>query len=275
MINKLILLLSLSIGTSTVFACDAHCKDKKESEKITPKEIVSTDNTESEAKIDLAKISKSFGHIVGKNLESLGFAFNIEQVIEGMQDAMAGKAPPMDENECVQAISLIQEETFKKLATSNLKLADEFLLKNKKESNITSLEDGKLQYRIEKEGTGEAVSKHNSPLIRYVGKFLDGKVFGASTEDEKISLEETIQGFAHGIVGMKEGEVRTLFIHPDLAYGTAGYLPPNSLLQFEIEVVKADMPKKEEVAAAMSRPEEDALEIALDDEREASEESAN
>ena len=42
---------------------------------------------------------------------------------------------------------------------------------------------------------------------------------------------------------MKEGEKRRLFVHPDFAYGTNGPLPPNSLLIFDIEVVKAQAPK--------------------------------
>ena len=45
---------------------------------------------------------------------------------------------------------------------------------------------------------------------------------------------------------MKEGEKRTVYIHPDLAYGTNGYLPPpNSLLTFDIEIIKANAPIKE------------------------------
>lgn len=39
---------------------------------------------------------------------------------------------------------------------------------------------------------------------------------------------------------MKEGEKRRLFVHPDLGYGTSGHLPPNALLIFDIELVKAD-----------------------------------
>ncbi len=55
-----------------------------------------------------------------------------------------------------------------------------------------------------------------------------------------IPLDQTIQGFNLGIAGMKEGEKRRLFVHPELGYGTTGHLPPNSLLIFDIEVVKAD-----------------------------------
>ena len=42
------------------------------------------------------------------------------------------------------------------------------------------------------------------------------------------------------MLGMKEGEKRKIFIHPEYAYGTKGSLPPNSLLTFEIEIVKAN-----------------------------------
>jgi len=38
---------------------------------------------------------------------------------------------------------------------------------------------------------------------------------------------------------MKEGEKRRLFVHPEVGYGTSGQLLPNSLLIFDIEVIKA------------------------------------
>jgi len=68
-------------------------------------------------------------------------------------------------------------------------------------------------------------------------------VFGSSEETGgpiTIPLDQTIPGFSKGLVGMKEGEKRRLFVHPDLGYGTMGQLPPNELLIFDIEVVKAD-----------------------------------
>jgi len=201
-----------------------------------------------EENLDLGKISESFGFLIGKNLDSLGFEFDMERVVKGIQGCAAGKEPPMSETECVQAISMVQERAFQKLAKENLELANHFMEKNKVEANIVQLEEGKLQYRVEREGNGETVQPHFSPLIRYTGKFVDGKVFGSSKEDELISLDDTIQGFSKGIVGMKEGEKRTLFIHPTLGYGTQGYLPPNMLLTFEIEVVKANAPKKDEEA---------------------------
>lgn len=195
--------------------------------------------------VDVSKISEAFGHLIGKNLESIGFKFDIAQVIKGLQDANCGKDSPMTESECVQAITSIQETLFKQQAVENLKKANDFLAQNMKAQGIISLEPGKLQYRIVKQGAGAVIEDHFTPLIRYKGTFLDGTVFGASKEDELISLDETMPGFTKGLLGMKEGEVRTLYIHPDLGYGTSGYLPPNSLLTFEVEVIKANTPPAE------------------------------
>jgi peptidylprolyl isomerase len=39
---------------------------------------------------------------------------------------------------------------------------------------------------------------------------------------------------------MKEGEKRTIYIHPDFAYKMHHNIPPNSLLTFEIEVIQAN-----------------------------------
>ena len=237
---------AFTLMLATTYAADNALKESKgESEKI-----------------DIEKVSEAFGHLIGKNLGSLGFEFDMAQVIKGIKDSSLGKEPPMNETECVQAISLVQEEAFQKLAADNLKNADTFMSTNAKERGIKELEKNKLQYKIEKEGTGTVVEEHFSPMIRYTGKFLDGKVFGASQEDEMISLDETIEGFSQGIVGMKEGEKRTLFIHPDLGYGTNGYLPPNSTLVFEIEVVKANA-VIEQGDSITSIPDEGTREIAL------------
>ncbi len=210
------------------------------------------------------QVSEAFGHLIGKNIDTLGIKFDLKKVIKGLQDSSEGKIAPMSESECIQAISSAQEKAFKSQAIENLKKAEDFLNKNSKAENVVTVEDGKVQYKIEKTGNGEEIKEHYSPLIRYVGKYLDGTVFGASKEDEMISLDETIAGFSKGLLGMKEGEKRTLFIHPDYAYGTSGYLPPNSLLTFEIDLVKANIPQNVENETLSVNPSEEKQEIASD-----------
>jgi len=240
---------SLSFGSQKSTKVDQKTEQKPEP-KIEEKVVAQVEEKavvkEEEKGLDIPKISEAFGHLIGKNLDSLGFKFDMDKIIQGIQDSVIGKDSPMSESECIQAISQDQEKKFKKLAGVNLEEAAKFLEANLSQQGIVVLEDKKLQYKIEKEGTGETVQAHFSPLIKYTGKFLDGRVFGASKEDEMISLDETIPGFSKGIIGMKEGEKRTLYIHPDLAYGVNGNLPPNSLLTFEIEVVKANNPQEQD-----------------------------
>jgi peptidylprolyl isomerase len=211
-------------------------------------------------KKEITKVSEAFGHLIGKNLESIGLELDIQAIVKGLKDSAAGKTSPMTENECIQAISAAQESVFIEMSEKNLVQANDFLEKNKKIDGIVSCEEGQVQYKIDKEGTGESLKPGDTPLIQYVGKFLDGSVFGDSKEPEPFALDEVISGLKTGLLGMKEGEKRTIFIHPDQAYGTKGSLPPNSLLTFEIELLKTQAP----IAAVDSFVDlEDGAEIAL------------
>lgn len=199
---------------------------------------------------DIDKISKALGHLLGQNLTSMELQFNIKEVIAGIEGALEGQESPMSEEECIHAITLIQERAYQMQSNTNLAKAEEFLAKNKAVKNVVELVPGKLQYIQLQEGKGEVVKENYSPSIRFKGTFIDGKVFAESKEEEIISLSDSIAGLRQAMVGMKEGEKRTIFIHPELGYGQAGgYLPPNSLLTFEIEVVKATTTPKEEQEA--------------------------
>ncbi len=198
-------------------------------------------------KIDVDAISKTLGHLIVRHLDNPGIDFNIEQMVQGIKDEKAGNPSPMSEEEYEQTIALVQEKIFLKTAENNLEEANLFLEKNAHENDIVSLNE-KLQYRISHEGTGEAVNSDSTPLIHYTGKLLDGTVFSTSHENEKpvpLPIKQTIAGFSKGLMGMKEGEKRELYIHPDLAFGVEGHLPPNSLLIFEVEIVKIDSEKEQ------------------------------
>lgn len=221
-------------------------EDKNQQKQCFEEDVISINKERQK----LAQISEALGHMVGRNflnslnsLNSSGLQLDIAKLVQGFHDEAAGRASPMSENECMDALAVIQEEALKKISISNLEQANQFLLKNGCQSGIQIILPGKLQYRVDKEGVGAAVNSYCSPLVRYVGKCLDGTIFSSSQEGEVIYLDETIEGFKQGVTGMKEGEKRVLYIHPDLGYGTKGMLPPNSLLTFEIEVIKADAPQ--------------------------------
>lgn len=198
-------------------------------------------------KEEMTKLSEAFGHFIGRNLHTPGMNFDLDAIIKGMRDGSAGKPAPMNDQDYETLLMKVQEKAFKELAVANLKAADAFINENKSKANVTEIEPGKLQFIILKSSDGPVVSEHNSPLINYKGSYIDGTTFSSSEEAGgpiTISLDQTIPGFSKGIAGMKEGEKRRLFVHPDLGYGTTGQLPPNSLLIFDIEVIKADSKDK-------------------------------
>lgn len=252
MLNKqrLFSISSLAVLLACGFACAQETTKEgstKPAETNAADQIKATDAAKSDTitKEDITKASEAFGHFIGRNLKAPGINFDLEAIIKGMREGAAGKPSPMSDKDYEELMSKIQEQAYTKLAAENLKAANEFMAKNGKEANIVAIEPGKLEYVTIQEGTGAAVAEHSAPLIKYSGKYLDGTVFGSSDESGgpiSLPLDQTIPGIIKGVVGMKEGEKRKIFIHPDMGYGTAGQLPPNSLLIFEVEVIKADSP---------------------------------
>ncbi len=195
-----------------------------------------------DSELDMKKVSEAFGHFIGRHLKSPGMDFDLDGVIRGIRDGASGKAAPMTDKEYEKMMLMVQKNAIEKTSSENLKAANEYIQKNSKNAGMVEVQPGKLYYQVIKEGNGEVVGTHATPQITYSGQFIDGTVFGSSDETGPVSipLDQTIPGFSLGIAGMKEGEKRRLIIHPELGYGMTGHLPPNSLLIFEIEVVKAN-----------------------------------
>lgn len=187
------------------------------------------------------EIAQTLGHLIAKQLDHPEFKLDVKQIIQGISDEQNGVPSPLTEQEYEQAMYVVQEHLFSVESNSNLDKAVAFLKENSKKQGVHSI-DEQIQYTIQNEGKGDEVTSESCPLIHYKGSLIDGTVFASSLDaGEPITLPigQTIPGFSKGMVGMKEGEKRTLYIHPELAYGAGGHLPPNSLLIFEVEVLKA------------------------------------
>lgn len=206
-----------------------------------------------EKDFDIDTLSEAFGNFLGKSFSDKNkeFPLNFEKVIEGMRKGKMGEPSPMTEMEYQHAVTSFQREIKGKLANSNLVQAEEFMKKNGSQQGIDTIIANKLHYQLIEPGEGSTVTENSAPLIHYKGSFIDGSIFGSSEETGPISipLSGSIPGFRMGLTGMKEGEKRRLYIHPDFAYGTEGALPPNSLLIFDVEVIKADANQEEHASA--------------------------
>ena len=104
-------------------------------------------------------------------------------------------------------------------------------------------------------GKGSEVKNHSKVSVHYIGKLEDNTVFDSSYDrgqlfDFQIGVRQVILGWETGLLGMKEGGKRTIFIPYELAYGESGagsLIPPKSNLIFEIEVIKVIPPGYKEI----------------------------
>jgi FKBP-type peptidyl-prolyl cis-trans isomerase len=95
-----------------------------------------------------------------------------------------------------------------------------------------------------KVGEGTAVEAGGKVKVHYIGWLTNGKKFDSSrdrNEPIEFGLNQVIKGWQDGIPGMKPGSIRRLKIPSELGYGKRGAgadIPPDSVLVFEVELLK-------------------------------------
>lgn len=95
-------------------------------------------------------------------------------------------------------------------------------------------------------GTGKEVSRGALVLAHYSGFLSDGTKFDSSYERRRpfqfvFGTGRVIKGWDQGLIGMKEGGKRKLFVPSHLAYGerqVGALIKPHSDLAFEIELLE-------------------------------------
>lgn len=111
------------------------------------------------------------------------------------------------------------------------------------DKNLTaSSTNSGLHYIITTEGTGGNPSANSTVTVKYKGYLLDGTIFDetSGTSTATFPLFNLIQGWQEGIPLLKTGGKGTFLIPSYLGYGSSpvGTIPANSVLIFEIELVK-------------------------------------
>ncbi|MCH9621225.1 MAG: hypothetical protein S4CHLAM20_06430 [Chlamydiia bacterium] len=237
-------LFTLTLSSIMLLTGNVYAKEiSKEENKVSKEKLNESEKAELTEK-DIKLLSQAYGHMIGQNLNSIGLELDNSQILQGIQNAFEGVSSPLEDSQTIEMITAMQERKFKNECESNLKAAEAFLSTNKSNKNVVELEKGKLQYKQIAKGSGKECKENDTPIINYKGKYLSGEVFGHSEKAEPIALNETIEGFRKSIVGMKIGEKREVYIHPELGYGVNSSLAPNALLTFEIELTGMEEPSK-------------------------------
>ncbi len=121
------------------------------------------------------------------------------------------------------------------------KIDDATIVKYLTENSISATKhESGIYYQIIREGTGKVSYDANTSIsVRYIGRLLNGKVFDKTNENSfTTKLGQLIAGWQIGIPLIQKGGKIRLFIPSGYAYGPkgAGAIPPNSVLDFDIEL---------------------------------------
>ena len=118
----------------------------------------------------------------------------------------------------------------------------DFLEQNKKKAGVQVTNSG-LQYKVLTQGAGKSPTASDTVEVHYKGTLTDGTEFDSSYKRNKtikFPLNGVIQGWTEGLQLMKEGSKYEFYLPPHLGYGSSNVpgIPPNSVLIFEVELVK-------------------------------------
>lgn len=212
-------------------------------------------------------VSYLLGVNYGLMLKQQGFAENLgeidmAQVKKGLADAFAAELPKSyNDTTFAQQFEVspyemqrvfggyLKKRSDYKAEVNRVK-GEKFLAENALKENVDTTESG-LQYTILAEGAAEKVAKNDTVTVKYKGTLIDGTVFDEGEIPGHVSGSRgLITGFDEGIRLLGEGGKAVIYIPSDLAYGVRGNrgIEPNSVLVFDIEVVKVNKCVPEEVA---------------------------
>ncbi|KAH7824899.1 putative FK506-binding protein [Monocercomonoides exilis] len=106
------------------------------------------------------------------------------------------------------------------------------------------------------------VEKHHVVRVHYIGRLyntneeFDNSYKRDETFEFLVGEHHVIKGWEEGVLGMCTGEKRHLIIPPKLGYGRKGVvdmIPPDSTLEYDIELVSFDPKKKRPPPTAKER----------------------
>jgi FKBP-type peptidyl-prolyl cis-trans isomerase FkpA len=181
--------------------------------------------------------------------DSVTFFISVDSLFKG---APEGSMPPFfkkgeDIKFIVKAISVESPEEAEKTRKANAaaqikKDADTIksTIAKLKLSNVQTTQSG-LNYAITSPGSGPAIAQGDSATVKYRGTLANGTEFDKGTFPLRVGMGQVIPGWDEGLQKFKQGDKGTLLIPSGLGYGERGSgpkLPPNSVLIFDIEIVK-------------------------------------
>lgn len=191
------------------------------------------------------KLSYALGMSVGMNLQSDGVKeIEFNDFLEGVKDTIkSGGEVKMKPSEAQKVLNKFFNELDTKLKAEAMAKEEKYLNENVDKEGVRVTDSG-LQYKVITEGNGQTPSSHSRVRVHYEGRLIDGTVFDSSYkrgEPATFGLDQVIPGWTEGLQLMKEGSVYEFTIPSKLGYGEVGvkgHIPGNSVLVFNVELIK-------------------------------------
>jgi FKBP-type peptidyl-prolyl cis-trans isomerase len=270
---SLALLLALAIPAASYAAAEkkaaatekkaAAAAEKKAAAPAPAAATAATGTADSDLNTTAARYGYAIGVDIGRSLTSNPVTVDLRAVTRGLRDMVEKRRMAMTDDqmkavmdqfraEMNKEMMALQQKSMKEMeqkqadwkkdAPNNLKVAQEFLAKNKAQKGVQTLPSG-LQYTVEKEGTGPSPTATDLVSVHYRGTLMNGEEFDSSYkrgQPAEFQVGGVIPGWTEALQKMKVGGKWKLVIPPNLAYGEEGRfprIPPNALLIFEVELL--------------------------------------
>lgn len=184
------------------------------------------------------KIAYGIGVSFGKQLKAQPLELDVEAMVQGLRDEIAGKAN-MSDQQLREVMTSFQQEVIKKMKQAG----EDFLAANKKKPGVMTTPSG-LQYQVLKQGNGKTPKDSDTVVMSYEGKLTNGTVFDASAKHggpQPFQVNGVIPGWTEALKLMKEGSKWRVFIPTNLAYNDRPPGPPIKpfdVLIFDMELVQ-------------------------------------
>jgi FKBP-type peptidyl-prolyl cis-trans isomerase FklB len=203
-------------------------------------------------KTDKDKANYGIGVSVGRNFKQQGMEVDVDLVVQGLRDVLAGKKLLLSDEELRKIMRVYHGQLRQKqmqqrmlAGTENRKAGTAFQEANKKKKGVMTLKNG-LQILVLTEGKGPKPTAKDTVEIIYRGSFINGEEFDASGPEAKtFEVAKVIKGWREALPLMPVGSKWQLVVPPELAYADKGLgqvIMPNTTLIFEMELVAIKPP---------------------------------
>ncbi|MBT4963568.1 MAG: hypothetical protein HOI53_05080 [Francisellaceae bacterium] len=196
------------------------------------------------------KASYTVGYDLGYSYNTVNELIDVDMLVDGLKAGLKKNNPDISPKDMQAAMvefrknintKLIQNAN--ELAESNQNNSKKYLYKVEGMNGIKKLNDG-LYYKVEENSNGVKPKLSDLVTVQYQGKLPSGDVFYDTFKfktSETFLLSNAIPGWQKSISQMPLGATWTVYVAPELAYGTnaPANIGPNQALTYKIKLVSS------------------------------------